>query len=481
MKWRSSLAGLITLILMCALESAAQVPLNKISTDPFTNTDSQHATNVEPDTLSFGNTIVSAFQQGRFNTGGGCSDIGWATSLDGGLTWQHGALPGLTKIQGSGPFDRISDPAVAYDASHAIWMIASLPLSETGRALPPMAINRSMDGINWNKPVFIKQTFPKPDKTWLACDNNTASPYYGHCYAEWDDNGSGDVIWLSTTSDGGATWSAPVQPAGAPIGLGGQPQVKSNGGVIVTSADAFLSSFIAYSSRDGGTSWSAASTIAIPTTHFNSGGLRDLNLPSSAIDAAGTVYVAWHDCRFRSGCSSNDIVISTSRDGRTWASPRRVPIDGTSSTFDHFIPGLEIEPGTGGATAHIALSYYFYPQANCTSSTCQLMEGYISSPDGGRTWTAPTVLAGPIRLSDIAATDQGFMVGDYQSVSFAGGKAFPAFSSATAKSGSMFHEDMFSPVSGLTDGLALYNSDDDKPVPGVHSDHLPLTTPAWVQ
>ena len=470
-----------TIILAMALPSSAQVPLNKISTDPFTNTSSQHATEVEPDTFSFGSTIVSAFQQGRFNTGGGCSDIGWATSLDGGVTWQHGSLPGLTKIEGSGPFDRISDPAVAFDASHGVWMIASLPLSTTGSALPPMAISRSFDGITWNKPVRVSsRTFPKPDKTWVACDNNTGSPFFGHCYAEWDDNGSGDVIWLSTSTDGGLTWSAPVQPAGGPIGLGGQPVIKPNGGVIVPGADAFLSSFISYRSVNGGTSWSAAATIASPITHVNAGGLRDLNLPSSAIDSKGLVYVAWHDCRFRSGCTSNDIVLSTSRDGQTWSPPHRVPIDATTSTVDHFIPGLEIEAGTGGATAHIGLSYYFYPQSNCTPSTCQLMEGYISSPDGGRTWTAPTTLAGPIQLSWIANTDQGLMVGDYQSLSFVSGQAHPAFASAAAKTGSTFHEDMFSPVSGLTDGLALYTSDDDKPVPGAHSDHLPLTTPAWV-
>src|SRR5207302_1955615 len=45
----------------------ANVPLTRISTDTFTNSTSQHATQVEPDTFSSGNTIVSAFQSGRFN------------------------------------------------------------------------------------------------------------------------------------------------------------------------------------------------------------------------------------------------------------------------------------------------------------------------------------------------------------------------------------------------------------------------------
>jgi hypothetical protein len=256
------------------------------------------------------------------------------------------------------------------------------------------------------------------------------------------------------------------------------PLPKPNGVVVVPSSDAFISSIIAYGSRDGGNTWSSAVTIASTITHANSGGLRDLNLPSAAIDGKGRVFVAFHDCRFRAGCTSNDIVLSSSKDGRTWTSLKRVPVDATNSTVDHFLPGIEIEPGTSGATTHIAISYYFYPQANCNVNTCQLMEGFISSPDGGHTWTAPTTLAGPFKLSWLANTDQGFMVGDYQSVSFVNSQAHPAFSTASAKTGSTFDEPMSSPVNGLVEGLALYTSDGDRPVPNAHSDHLPRTTVA---
>src|SRR5436189_2249621 len=85
----------------------ATVPLTQISSDPFTNSTSQHATEVEPGSFAYGSTIVAAFQQGRFTNGGG-SDIGFATSTDGGATWAHGSLP-LTTFAG-GPFHRASDP-----------------------------------------------------------------------------------------------------------------------------------------------------------------------------------------------------------------------------------------------------------------------------------------------------------------------------------------------------------------------------------
>ena len=55
------------------------------------------------------------------------------------------------------------------------------------------------------------------------------------------------------------------------------------------------------------------------------------------------MYVAWEDCRFRTKCSSNDIVFSSSSDGVGWTDVMRVPIDAASSTVDHFIPGLAVD------------------------------------------------------------------------------------------------------------------------------------------
>src|SRR5215469_2712937 len=92
-----------------------------LSTDPFTQATcaasalTNHHTEVEPDTFSNGSTIVSAFQVGRVYDGGACA-TGFATSTNNGASWTSGLLPGITKYVGSGPYDRATDPAVAYDA-----------------------------------------------------------------------------------------------------------------------------------------------------------------------------------------------------------------------------------------------------------------------------------------------------------------------------------------------------------------------------
>ena len=61
--------------------------LTLMSSDPYTIGPGQHATEVEPHMLANGSTIVAAFQTGRISPGG-ATDIGWATSSDGGTTWR---------------------------------------------------------------------------------------------------------------------------------------------------------------------------------------------------------------------------------------------------------------------------------------------------------------------------------------------------------------------------------------------------------
>jgi hypothetical protein len=441
------------------------VPLTRLSTDPYANASSQHATEVEPDTFAFGSTMVSAFQVGRVFGGGG-ADIGFATSTDGGTTWSSGFLPGITTFQGGGTFSAVSDAAVAFDAAHGQWLISSLALGGTFQVV----VNRSPDGINWGNPITVTAT-GSPDKNWIVCDNTATSPFFGHCYVEWDDPPSGDTIEMSTSTDGGLTWSAPLTTADSATGLGGQPLVQPNGTVVVP-IESLASPMLAFSSTDGGASWSNTVTIATITDHAEAGGLRSAPLPTAEIDGAGTIYVVWADCRFRTSCSSNDLVLSTSSGGVTWTAPARIPIDPTSSTVDHFIPGLAVDPATSGATAHLTLAYYFYPVSNCGSS-CSLGVGFVSSQDGGQTWSAETQLATGMQLSWLPNTFSGLMVADYISTSYVNGRAFAVFAVAQAKSGSVFDLAMYTTPQPLmaSAGSRYFSSKGEKPVPKAKSDH----------
>src|SRR5215467_7289173 len=207
----------------------ATVPLMKLSTDAFTNSTSQHATEVEPDSFTFGTTIISPFQVGRIFSGG-AADIGYAISTDSGSTWQSGLLPGLTTFQGGGTNSAATDTSVVYDARHGVWIISTLTIA-TGST--QVVVSRSTDGgMSWSNPIVVSQGFSL-DKAWITCDSTSTSPHYGNCYLEWDDNRNNNLILMSTSADGGLTWSMPISPDGAPHGLGGQPLVQPKGTVIV--------------------------------------------------------------------------------------------------------------------------------------------------------------------------------------------------------------------------------------------------------
>jgi hypothetical protein len=457
--------------------ASAQVILTQISTDTFTNNTSQHATEVEADTHAVGSTIVSVFQIGRF-TDGGSSDVGFSTSTDGGTTWTHGNLPGITKIEGSGTWDRATDPAIVYDAKHKLWLAEVLGMSGTTGAA--VLVSSSTDGITWNNPHTVSTVEPGGfyDKPWIGCDSTSTSPFYGNCYVTWDDFAQGDLLEMSTSKDGGKTWSAKQTVGGGVAGTGGIPLVQPNGTVIVPADDPFFGSVMAFKSTNGGTSWSTPVSVATITEHGVGGGMRAFPLIAAQIDGGGRVYVAWADCRFRVGCSSNDIVFSTSNNGTTWTAPKRVPIDARSSTVDHFIPGFAIDPATSGNTAHVSLTYYFFPIASCTSN-CSLGVGYVASTNGGSTWARKKLSKG-VNPNWLASTSSGQMVGDYTSGSFANGKVHGVFAEAKAPVGSTLNEEMFTNAAGLADVAeweAQYSSENDKPVPNAHSDHPRRTTP----
>src|SRR6188508_1905651 len=153
---RAAVACAAAVLVTAAAASGGSVIATPISSDPYSNPTSQHRTQVEPDSFGYGDTVVAAFQTGRFVNGGGSSNIGWATTTNAGRTWTTGMLPGTTVFEG-GPWSRISDPAVAYDPLHDIWMISTLTfgMGSTPFGSPSgILTSRSTDGgLTWQAPV----------------------------------------------------------------------------------------------------------------------------------------------------------------------------------------------------------------------------------------------------------------------------------------------------------------------------------------
>jgi hypothetical protein len=455
--WRSRLrpAGVVGAAVMFALATAAgaaaKPALVQVSADPYTNPSSQHRTQVEPDTLSYGSTVVSVFQTGRFYDGG-ASDIGWATSRDGGATWRHGFLHVTTF--GGGPYARASDPVVAYDPKHRFWVVSYLGIHPSG--INDVVVSRSSDGVTWSTPVPAVKGGPNSfyDKNWSVCDTTAASPHYGRCYTEYDDAGHGFVVQFTHSDDGGLTWSKPKGTVNHVAAFAGQPLVQPNGHVIVPligfpPPTGYLMQ--AVHSADGGATWSKPVSIS-PTLplYIESTPVRNPTLPTAEIDSQGRVYVVWEDCRFRPSCRANDLVMSTSLNGISWTPVRRIPIAAVNSFTDEMTPSLAVDRSTSGAHARLGLVQYYLPDDRCASPLCPVAIGYVSSTNGGRTWSRRTVVA-QMRLNWFPLTNQGLMYGDYTGLSIVpGGPAVPVVAVA-GQTTSRYHAAMYSarlPVTG---------------------------------
>jgi hypothetical protein len=256
------------------------------------------------------------------------------------------------------------------------------------------------------------------DKNWTVCDNTTTSPFFGRCYTVWDDFANGNSLQISFSTDGGLTWNRSSTPNTGVIG--GQPVVEPNGNVVVPLDNATETSLGFTTSTNGGASFGQVFTITSITAKADPGGIRSGPLPSAEIAGDGKIFVVWEDCRFRSNCSTNDLVFVSSPTGALWGPVTRIPIDPTTSVVDHFIPGIAVDRNTSGSTTKVAVTFYFYPNVNCTFSTCQLHVGFVSSSDAGATFSPLVDVTGPMSLASLPDTTQGRMVGDYISTSFNG-------------------------------------------------------------
>jgi RTX calcium-binding nonapeptide repeat (4 copies) len=396
----------------------------RLSRDPYTGPEAQHESEVEPDSLTVGRTTVVTFQVGR-RFGGAADNVGFATSSDDGGTWRSGLLPGLTRVsQPAGPHERASDPVVAYDAVHRVWLISTLALEGQVTRLP---VSRSTDGLTWEAPVIAAEGVSAQgisiDKNWIACDNGPASPFRGRCYIAYTDALRQDRIAVVSSTDGGLTWSAPV---GIPVtsAVGAFPVIQPDGTLVVV----FLwegRRLGASVSSDGGAIFGPPATIAeIQVRSIR--GLRFFPLPSADVDPSGRVWVTWHDCRFTAGCSTNSVTVATSVDGRTWTPPARV-----TSGRNAFLPAIGIHPTNG----RLAAVYHVVRPGG--GIDVELVE-FRAGGGGGR----PSGVTAPRRLSAqtmrpewMPDTVSGRMLTDYLSVHYAGARPLVAWILASQPAG----------------------------------------------
>jgi len=379
----------------------------RLSRDPYTTTDAQHETQVEPDSFTVGRTTVATYQVGR-RVDGAATNVGWAVTTNDGVSWRSGLLPGLTiASRPPGPNARASDPVVAYDAAHSAWLISTLALEGTTTRL---AINRSPDGATWSNAIAAQEERVAEgiafDKNWLACDNTPSSPLYGRCYLVYTHSAGRDMLAVSWSSDGGVTWSAPVD-IGARPAVGVFPAIRPTGELVVVYLwESGRAAIAASRSTDGGVTWGAPVRIADVSNECAIRGFRAFPLPSADAAPDGRVWAAWHDCE-APGASRNAAFVAVSPDGVQWSQPVVV-----TRGRNAVLPAIGIDP----ETRRVALAYL---RVGPNGVDTELVE---STPNGTR-WNAPRRLSAEASaLPSMARTTSGRMLGDYISVHYASGR-----------------------------------------------------------
>jgi hypothetical protein len=158
--------------------------------------------------------IVATWQQDRFAVDGGALSNLVAASKDGGRTWTRSTLPGLSRCTG-GADERTSDPWVSIGGDGVVYL-GSLTFSETPAALlglagpTALASNVSADGgLSWSGPAQIVNAGMYDDREAVTADPRRP----GHAYVAWVRRlgllGESGVEYFARTTDGGRSWSTP--------------------------------------------------------------------------------------------------------------------------------------------------------------------------------------------------------------------------------------------------------------------------------
>jgi hypothetical protein len=302
-------------------------------------------------------------------------------SMDGGFTWTHEFI--------QSPFGVNADPVLQVDQTGRYYYIHL-----------PDVINRIIchrkDDISaaWNMESFASfDGIHDVDKEWASYDPVNNTLYLSWTYFdEWGSSNPSDssCIYLSSSSDGGETWSDPVRVSDQKGNAQGG-NYSSHGAYNTTGPNGEV--YVAWfgpaglmfdRSADQGNTW-LPHDINTTNQHINwiysiPGVGLGVTFPFISCDRSGgiyngNIYISWADKR--NGGNDADVFIVRSTDGGyTWSSPIRVNNDPPGK--HQFFPSMTVDQVTG------KVWLVFFDRRNYTDANT---DAYMAvSEDGGTTF-----------------------------------------------------------------------------------------------
>jgi PKD repeat protein len=382
---------------------------------------------------------------------------GYYVSFDGGNTWPG---DGIIDISGIPNTSAAGDPAIAIHDIHNVYY--SYIVFSRSTIAGGVAVSKSTDGgLTWLAPVIVAWNSASEfqDKDYLTVDA-TGSIYDGNVYITWTRFGNGAPIYFSRSTDGGATFSIPIQISdpGNNSNQGSLPVVGLGGVIYVAWFNYDTSGIRMVKSINGGQSFGTPFAVAdvneIPSP-LPGGGFRDNSFPTTAVNKDnGDIYVAWSD--YLNGDADIYLTRSTSG-GSTWSEPVRINDDPLGNDAHQFFPWMDFAPN-----GNLYIGWYDSRLDPTPLVQPLLYDEYVSvSTDGGLTFSLNQRMSEVTADSSIGSFSTPF-IGDYSGLAAINDFIYPAWVD-TRRS----QEDIFSqrvnPVKG------------QKTAPASVSPHAPFT------
>lgn len=328
----------------------------------FANSEVEPWVDVDPTNA---NNLVATWQQDRWSNGGSRGNL-VARSTDGGATW---VIVTETKssacTEGPEEFTRASDPWVTFAPNGDVYLMTlAVGTPETEDALPDldaMLVSKSTDGgATWSEPIELI----RDERATVFNDKNTMTA----------DRNDADFVY--------AVWDRLVFPNERASRRAAENTLAFRGPVLFTRT------------TDGGTSWEEPKVIFDPGQINQTIGNQIAVLPANEefdgeLVNIFNLIVNFREGRFFRGGRFRAAVIRSSDRGETWSDViivgdmrpvrTREPQTGTVVRDGNIIPDIAVDPDSGNL-------YAVWMDARFSGGDHNDI-AFAMSTDGGMTWT----------------------------------------------------------------------------------------------
>jgi hypothetical protein len=336
-------------------------------------------------------------------------NIDTAYTTDGGQHWYRAIPMGLNDCSGLSPsnpaIEGAADPGLSFSPQGDVFLSS---LEDENGFLPPTsnytewtdAQSSSDGGATWSAPVVVRTPPMADDKDMVLADQKRP----GYVYVVYRNTGFGLVpgprgegqLLFSRSTDGAQTFSTTVlQDTGSTTAAPVDSQLsETRDGTLVYTFNDAAGNLTAMSSTDAGSTWSAPVQVAPPITSPN---------PTVCGESLATRSDGGHDAVLNGGT----VVAARVDNGPNGTGPGNVELskssDGgrtwtTSTVLTTARPILEAEIAAN-PRGQLGLAYYsFDPDHVTCSGTSAVIPATTLvrvSNDAGNTWSDPQVIGAP--------------------------------------------------------------------------------------